>query len=50
MIVKQSYKMQTEDEKEYNLNRYLYKAVIKPIWAYGIQLGGTASSFNKEKL
>ena len=28
----------------------LYKAVIKPIWLYGIQLWGTASSSNIEKL
>ena len=28
----------------------LYKTVIKPIWLYGIQLWGTASSSNVEKL
>ena len=28
----------------------LYKAIIKPIWTYGIQLWGTASSSNVEKL
>jgi hypothetical protein len=25
---------------------YMYKAVIKPIWTYGIQLWGCASKFN----
>lgn len=33
-----------------SLKVLLYKAVIKPIWAYGIQLWGTASSSNIEKL
>jgi hypothetical protein len=28
----------------------LYKAVLKPIWTYGIQLWGTASSSNIEIL
>ena len=28
----------------------LYKAIIKPIWLYGIQLWATASSSNIEKL
>jgi hypothetical protein len=26
----------------------LYKAVLKPIWTYGIQLWGTASNYNIE--
>jgi hypothetical protein len=26
----------------------LYKAILKPIWTYGIQLGGTASTSNIE--
>jgi hypothetical protein len=28
----------------------LYKAILKPIWTYGIQLWGTASTSNKEIL
>jgi hypothetical protein len=28
----------------------LYKAVLKPIWTYGIQLWGTASNSNIEML
>jgi hypothetical protein len=32
------------------IKHLLYKAVLKPIWAYGIQLWGTASNFNIEIL
>ena len=28
----------------------LYKAILKPVWSYGIQLWGTASNFNIEIL
>jgi hypothetical protein len=26
----------------------IYKAILKPVWTYGIQLGGTASTSNTE--
>jgi hypothetical protein len=28
----------------------IYKTILKPIWTYGIQLWGTASTSNKEIL
>jgi hypothetical protein len=31
-------------------NKLLYKSILKPIWTYGIQLWGTASTSNIEIL
>lgn len=33
-----------------NLKLLLYKAILKPIWTYGIQLWGTASVSNRNRI
>jgi hypothetical protein len=36
--------------QSYHLTDVLYKIILKPIWAYGMQLWGTASTSNTEIL